>query len=69
MTETVAELILGHARRGIVAVYDRHRYGGEIQSAMEAWAARLRTILAGSRLSSDGLTNKNNKRIKALSVV
>lgn len=45
--DTVAELALGHARKGIAGVYDRHRYVDEIRAANEAWADRLRSILAG----------------------
>jgi integrase len=44
--DTVAELAIGHAKRGLRRVYDQHTYADEIRAAMEAWAARLRSIVA-----------------------
>ena len=41
----VAELMIGHAQRGIRAVYDRHKYLDEQRSGFELWAARLRGIV------------------------
>jgi hypothetical protein len=41
----VAEMVLGHARRGLQRIYDQHRYEPEIRAALEAWAAHLRTIV------------------------
>jgi integrase len=43
--DAVAELALGHARRGMAGVYDRHGYRDEIRDAMERWSERLRVIL------------------------
>ena len=48
VADTVAELALGHARKGIQGVYDRHRYLDEIRAAAKSWADRLRAILADS---------------------
>lgn len=42
----VAEMVLGHGRRGLARVYDQHRYQPEIREALERWAARLREIIA-----------------------
>ncbi|MCG5539457.1 site-specific integrase [Halorhodospira sp. 9622] len=39
--ETVAELAIGHTRKGIVAVYDQHRYEDEKRRALEAWEHNL----------------------------
>ena len=44
--EHVSELVLGHARRGLPGVYDQHAYEAEIREALEAWAARVRTIVS-----------------------
>jgi len=41
----IAEMALGHARRGLQRVYDQHRYLDEIRSALERWNARLRSIV------------------------
>jgi integrase len=43
--EHVSELVLGHARRGLPGVYDQHSYAAEIREALEAWAARVRTLV------------------------
>lgn len=48
VSETVAELTIGHVRKGIESVYDQHRYAAEKRAAMEAWERRLLRILAGN---------------------
>jgi integrase len=40
----VAEMALGHGKRGLARVYDLHRYLGEIRAAMELWADRVSAI-------------------------
>lgn len=47
VSETVAEATIGHVRKGIAAVYDRHRYDNEKRAALEAWERRLQRIVAG----------------------
>jgi integrase len=42
--DRVSELIVGHARRGLQAVYDRHSFMSERRAALELWAARIRAI-------------------------
>jgi integrase len=41
----IAELILGHAQKGVHAIYDTHRYQAEKREALERWASRLRHIV------------------------
>jgi integrase len=41
----VAELMIGHAQRGVRAVYDRYGYLAEQRSGFELWAARLRDLV------------------------
>jgi integrase len=41
----IAELCLGHKQRGIVAVYDVHRYERERRDAVERWSAHLASIV------------------------
>ncbi|WP_282062133.1 tyrosine-type recombinase/integrase [Roseobacter litoralis] len=43
----IAELTIGHTKRGIVAVYDQHAFDDERRIALEAWEVRLKAILAG----------------------
>jgi integrase len=44
--EIVAELIIGHSKRGMTRIYDQHKFQDEMREALEAWAIRLRTIVA-----------------------
>ncbi len=41
----VAEMALGHGRRGLQRIYDRHRYEDELREALTLWAGRLRSII------------------------
>jgi integrase len=42
----VAEMVLGHAKRGLQRIYDRHKYESEIREALQRWAQRLAAIVA-----------------------
>jgi integrase len=44
--DVVAEMIIGHGRKGIQRVYDQHAYIDEMREALEAWNARLREIVS-----------------------
>lgn len=46
--DPVAEMVLGHGRRGLQRVYDRHRYLEQIRAALEAWNARL-VVITGDK--------------------
>jgi Arm DNA-binding domain/Phage integrase family len=41
----IAEMVLGHGKKGLQRVYDQHRYEAEMREALERWAARLRSIV------------------------
>lgn len=43
----IAEMVIGHTRKGIIAVYDLHGFEAERRAALEAWEARLLHIVAG----------------------
>ena len=43
--DMVAEMVIGHGRKGIQRVYDQHSYEDEMREALELWAARLRDIV------------------------
>jgi integrase len=45
----VISKILNHVEQGVTAVYDRHSYDAEKQSALNWWAAKLRAILKNQR--------------------
>jgi integrase len=41
----IAELVINHAKGGVEAIYDRHRYQREIKAALALWAERLIAIV------------------------
>jgi hypothetical protein len=41
----VAELMIGHVQKGVLRVYDQHKYADEMRSGFEAWCNKLRTIV------------------------
>ena len=43
----VAEVAIGHVKKGIIGVYDAHQYQREIRTALESWDRRLSRILDG----------------------
>jgi integrase len=43
--EPVAEMVIGHARKGLARVYNQHQYLDEMREALELWAGRLRDIV------------------------
>jgi integrase len=45
VVDAVAEMVIGHGRKGIQRVYDQHQYLPEMKEAFDAWAARLRSIV------------------------
>jgi integrase len=45
IADEVAEMIIGHGRKGIQRVYDQHTYEAEMREALDLWAARLRDIV------------------------
>ena len=49
----VAEMAIGHVKRGIIGVYDAHHYHSEIRLAMEAWELRLLHLTDGTRSESN----------------
>ena len=43
--DMVAEMVIGHGRKGLQRVYDQHGYEHEMREALELWAGRLRDIV------------------------
>jgi integrase len=41
----IAELVLGHGKKGLRRTYDQHTYQPELRSALERWNARLASIV------------------------
>jgi integrase len=43
--DMVAEMVIGHGRKGLQRVYDQHGYDDEMREALEQWAGKLRSIV------------------------
>jgi hypothetical protein len=43
----IAELAINHAKGGIQAIYDKHRYEREIGTALATWAEHLLALVEG----------------------
>ena len=41
----VAEMVIGHGRKGIARIYDQHRFEDEKREALAKWAVLLRSIV------------------------
>ena len=59
----IAELTIGHTKRGIVAVYDQHGFDDERQAAWVAWEARLLAIVNGR--DPDAVDDDNVVKLEA----
>jgi integrase len=44
-TYEVAEMVIGHSKKGLARVYDQHKYIEEMREALDAWAKRLSSIV------------------------
>jgi len=49
VNDTVAEMCLGHGRRGLQRVYDQHKYEPQMRRALALWASELDRIVAPER--------------------
>jgi integrase len=49
INHTVAEMVLGHGKRGLQRVYDQFQYEPQLRRALEAWASELRRVVSPPR--------------------
>jgi integrase len=59
IADVVAEMVIGHGKRGLGRVYDQHRYIDEMREALELWANKLRDI---TEPPPENLVKLNKKR-------
>jgi integrase len=45
----IAELAINHVKAGIVAVYDKHTYQGEVAAALAQWAEHVLAVVEGRK--------------------
>jgi integrase len=41
----VAEMVIGHGKKGLARVYDQHYYHSEMREALDAWATNLKIMV------------------------
>ena len=46
IAEHVAEIAIGHAKRGLIRIYDQHRHADEVREAFVLWHKRLRDLIS-----------------------
>lgn len=46
-SDEVVDAVLNHVKKGVMAIYNRHRYDREKQQALEAWERKLNKIIGG----------------------
>jgi integrase len=46
VSDTVAELVIGHTQKGLLKTYNLYRYESEKRAALELWGARLMQIVS-----------------------
>jgi integrase len=61
----VAEAVLNHAKRGVLATYDHYDYRREVQAALAAWAAHVELIAKGGDRKVVSLTRSKARRSAA----
>lgn len=45
VSDIVAEMVIGHGKKGLGRIYDQHKYLDEMREALDLWAHRLREIV------------------------
>jgi integrase len=48
-TYEVAELVIGHGKKGLARIYDQHEYLDEMRDALDKWAKRLSAITSDTK--------------------
>ena len=63
--DNVAEMCLGHAKRGLQRVYDEHSYEPEMREAYEQWADLLRDLVTPAPADDNVVAMKSTRRRRA----
>lgn len=48
-TDEVIDAVLNHVKKGVVAIYNRHKYDKQKQAALETWERKLKSIIYGKQ--------------------
>ena len=60
--DIIAEMAIGHGKKGLQRMYDQHGYAAELRDAMEQWADKLRDIVTPPPPNVLKLSAKKRKR-------
>lgn len=61
--EPIAEMVIGHSKKGLARVYNQHQYLNEMREALDAWAARLRSIVDPPPDNVVPMTGRERKKL------
>lgn len=61
----IAELVIGHTQKGVVAVYDQHQYADEIRIALARWE-RFLMLIIGARKGSEQMLKLDTSWVEDL---
>jgi integrase len=50
-SDEVIDAVLNHVKKGVIAIYNRHRYDREKQTALESWERKLKSIVTGKSVA------------------
>lgn len=62
VAENVAELCLGHGKKGLAKIYDLHRHESEMRVAFEQWAAKVASLEKRALFASEPKASAAEKR-------
>ena len=60
----VAELCIGHAKKGLARIYDQHEFQDEMRIAFDRWADRLRSIVDPGTRPDNVVAKKRRRRAR-----
>jgi hypothetical protein len=61
--DLVRELVIAHSKPGLHKVYDQHAYLDEKRHALDAWAARLRSIVNSPPANVEDIEAQRQARV------
>jgi integrase len=57
-SDEVVDAVLNHVKKGVIAIYNRHRYDKEKKAALESWERKLTSIITGKSGNVIPMTRK-----------
>lgn len=57
-SDEVLDAVLNHVKKGVIAIYNRHRYDKEKKAALESWERKLTSIITGKSGNVIPMTRK-----------